>query len=295
MKKQMLLVFILLSVVGIMNAQKRANPQDLVDRNEKLEILLLEYKEQLQKTDEIIRRLQQENYSLTKEIGSLTQKKDKSREDIKQLIIERQRLLENKIALEENIQQRETTIQLLEEANKKLAKDNQILKSTNAILEEAAMASDTIQLYLDLTIREQEESIKELMSSYAQRCSEITGQYRTPITRDALNVVLDGEEKGPEGKYIESITVTACFQVSDETSNEKVLVYFTLFDKDTKRVVRKVKFLVPKTYNSNNVSYYEGTHTLNTQGRFILSDTVKYYYEITYLENVVAKGALNPS
>ena len=292
--KHGLLVFILLSAIGTTWAQ-RANPQELVDRNEKLEILLLEYKQQLQKTDAIIKRLQRENHSLTREIGSLTKKKDKSRDDIRQLIVERQRLLANKIELEENIQQRETTIQLLEEANKKLANDNQILKSTNALLEEAAMASDTIQLYLDMTIKEQEESIKELMNSYSQKCSEIIGQYKAPITRDVLDVVMDGKEDGPESKYIESMTITACFQLPDEKTSDRVQVYFTLFDKETKRVVRKIRFLVPKTYHSNNVSYYEGTHKLNTQGKFELSDNVKYAYEITYMEKIVAKGSLNPS
>lgn len=292
--KHGLLVFILLSALGTTWAQ-RANPQELVDRNEKLEILLLEYKQQLQKTDAIIKRLQRENYSLTKEIGSLTMKKDKSRDDIRQLIVERQRLLANKIELEENIQQRETTIQLLEEANKKLATDNQILKSTNALLEEAAMASDTIQLYLDMTIKEQEESIKELITNYSQKCSEIIGQYKTPITRDVLNVVMDGKGEGPENKYIESMTITACFQLPNEKTSERVLVYFTLYNNETKKVIRKVKFLVPKTYHSNNVSYYEGTHQVSTQGKFALSDNIKYVYEITYMEKVVAKGQLNPS
>ena len=90
--KKGLLVFILLSIVGTTWAQKRANPQELVDRNEKLEILLLEYKQQLQKTDAIIKRLQRENHTLTREIGLITNKKDKNRDDIKQLMVERQRL-----------------------------------------------------------------------------------------------------------------------------------------------------------------------------------------------------------
>ena len=293
--KKGLLVFILLSIVGTTWAQKRANPQELVDRNEKLEILLLEYKQQMHKTDAIIKRLQSENRSLTKEIGLITNKKDKSRDDIQQLMVERRRLLSNKVALEQNIQQRETTIQLLEEANKKLATDNRILKSTNALLEEAAIVSDTIQLYLDMTIREQEESIKELINNYSQKCSEIIGQYKAPITRDVLDVVMDGKEEGPESKYIESMTITACFQLPNEKTSERVLVYFTLYDKETKRVVRKIKFLVPKTYHSRNISYYEGTHKLSTQGKFELSDNVKYSYEITYMEKIVAKGVLNPS
>lgn len=293
--RQVLLVIAALLILATATLGQRANPQELVNRNEKLEILLLEYKEQLQKTDNTIKRLQQENYTLKREIGNLTQKKDKTRDDITRLMSERQRLLANKLELEENIQQRETTIQLLEEANKKLAKDNRILKTTNALLEEAAMASDTIQLYQDMTIREQEKSIQELISNYSQKCSEIIGQYKAPISRDVLDVVMNGNDKGPESRFIESLTITACFQVPDENYSEKVMVYFTLFDKDTKRVIRKVRFAVPKTHHSSNVSYYEGSHKIKTNSKFELSDDINYYYEITYLEAVIAKGAFNPS
>lgn len=292
--KQLLFILSLLTITMTGWAQ-RANPQDIVNRNEKLETLLLEYKQQLQKTDITIKRLQAESWTLKREIGSLTSKKDKSRDDISKLIIERQRLFANKLELEESILQRETTIALLEEANKRLATDNKILKSTNALLEEMAMASDTIQLYQDLTIKEQEENIKELMVFYGQKCSEIIGQYKAPINRDMLNVVMDGEEKGPESKYIESLTITACFQIGELEASEKVLVYFTLFDGDSKKVVRKVRFAVPKTHKNSNISYYEGSHKINTRGKFELSDDVKYYYEITYLEAIIAKGSLNPS
>ena len=133
------------------------------------------------------------------------------------------------------------------------------------------------------------------MSNYSQKCSEITGQYKSPLSRDVLNVVLDGTDKGPENKNIESLTVAACFQLPKEESRERVLVYFTLYDKNTEKAIRRIKFAVPKTHKNNNISYYEGTHNIDTKGTLRLSDEIKYYYEITYLENVIAKGTINPS
>ncbi len=293
---KILTLFILL-LMSISVFGQRANPDAMAARNTKLEILLLEYKEQLNKANTTINRLNTENHTLKKEINILMGKKDKTRFDIDKLVQERNRLLSNKIRLQRTLKQRELTVKLLAETNDKLKKDNEVLQTNNIMLEEAAVIADTIQRYQGMTILQQEENIKELISNYAQKCSEVTGQYKSPLSRDVLNVVLDGSEKGPENNFIESLTVSACFQISAAQANERVIVYFTLFEKGNYRnkIVRKVRFAIPKTHVNSNISYYEGSHRLDTKGQLKLSDEVKYYYEITYLEDIIAKGTINPS
>ena len=151
-----LILFIFLSIT-VASFGQRANPDALADRNARLEILLLEYKEQLLKSENNIKRLYSENQTLKRQINSLMGKKNKSRGDIEQLMRERSQLLSNKIQLEETMKQRDITIKLLEQTNKQLQKDNAVLKTNNAILEEAASVADTIQRYQDLTIRKQSE------------------------------------------------------------------------------------------------------------------------------------------
>jgi hypothetical protein len=292
--KQQLLLTLLLFLSGSILAQ-RANPDALANRNAKLEILLLEYKEQLQKNDTRIKELYTKNRTLKKGINTLMGKKDKTGVDINQLMKERNQLLSNKLQIEKTLKQRDITIKLLEDTNRKLQKDNAVLQTNNAILEEAASVADTIQRYQDIRIKKQAKSIQTLIDNYSQKCSEITGQYKSPLSRDILNVVLDGSEKGPNNKNIESLTVSACFQLPTETAKEKVIVYFTLFDKKNEKAIRRIRFAVPKTENLDNISYYEGRHRIDTKGQLQLSDGVKYYYEITYLENIIAKGAINPS
>lgn len=290
----LLLGWLLLGLLRPAMAQ-RANPDALADRNAKLEVLLLEYKQQLVKADVTIERLNKENKTLTRQINQLMSKENKTRTDINQLVQERNQLLSNKIRLEATIKKRANTVKLLEETNKQLKRDNQRLQSNNDMLEEAAAIADTIQRYQGLTILRQEESMRSMMSNYAQKCSEVTGQYKSPLSRDVLNIVFDGTEKGPENRYIESLTVSACFQIPDEQASEKVIVYFTLYDRDSKKAVRRIRFPVPKTQINSNISYYEGTHRIETQGQLQLSDDIKYYYEITYLEHILAKGTISAS
>ncbi|MGB0864258.1 MAG: hypothetical protein ACPGXZ_15140, partial [Saprospiraceae bacterium] len=227
--------------------------------------------------------------------GPYTIESFKTGVDIEQLMKERNQLLSNKLQIEKTLKQRDITIKLLEDTNRKLQKDNAVLQTNNAILEEAASVADTIQRYQNQRIEEQAKSIQTLIENYSQKCSEITGQYKSPLSRDILNVILDGSEKGPNNKNIESLTISACFQLPTETAREKVIVYFTLFNRKNDKAIRRIKFAIPKTENQDNISYYEGRHRIKTQGSLRLSDEVKYYYEITYLENVIAKGAINPS
>lgn len=286
---------LLLLVFALSSFGQRANPDALAKRNASLEILLLEYKEQLQKANKNIKRLYAENARIKYEIDALMSKKNKEQSDINRIMSERSKLLHNKNELESTLKLRETTIKLLEEANRKLKEDNAMLKSNNAILEEAKMMADTIQQYQEKTIKKQEASIKELSINYGQKCSELTGQYKTPLTKNSLNVLLDGSEKGPNNKFIESLTVSACFQIPDTKAKNKVIVYFTLYEQDTRKAVRRIRFSVPKTKVSSNGSYYEGTHKINTKSQLQLKDNAQYFYEITYKESVISKGIIKSS
>lgn len=282
-------------VVSLTTFGQRANPDALAKRNASLEVLLLEYKEQLQKANKNIKRLYAENARIKYEIDALMSKKDKEQSDIDRLMSERSKLLHNKNELEVTLKLREKTIQLLEEANRKLKEDNAMLKSNNAILEEAKMMADTIQQYQEKTIKKQEASIKELSASYGQKCSELTGQYKSPLARNTLNVLMDGSEKGPNNKFIESLTISACFQIPEASAKSKVIVYFTLYEHESKKAVRRIRFAVPKTKVSSNGSYYEGSHKINTQSQLKLKDNTQYYYEITYKESVISRGAIKSS
>ena len=129
--KQQLLFLTLLLFLTVSGFAQRANPDALANRNAKLEILLLEYKEQLHKNDTRIKELYSKNRTLKKEINSLMGKKNKTGVDIEQLMKERNQLLSNKLQIEKTLKQRDITIKLLEDTNRKLQKDNAVLQTNN--------------------------------------------------------------------------------------------------------------------------------------------------------------------
>lgn len=287
--KKLLLPFVFLLLAVAVFGQK-ITADELADRNEHLEHLLLDYKEQLLHANREITRLTRENTELKRKINILLMKQTKTDADIELLKQERKTLLLNNEILKQTIAQTKQTENQLRSQNQKLTLDNQLLTNANTLLEEAAVAADTIQKYQELRIIDQKGVIDRMTLNVASQCARLTGTYKIPFSSDELTVVLD-EGNAPKPKDLQNMTIEACYQVQGEISNERIIVYFQLYDQNKKEVIRDISFPLSRISSEDNINFFEGKFTLPTDKGLKLNDD-EYFYEVKYLEKVIAKGHL---
>lgn len=285
--------FLLLIFLGSMffgaSAQK-ITADELADRNEHLENLLLDYKEKLVFANSEIARLTRENEALKHSINLLLTKEKKTAADIESLKEERKMLLMNNQALKKTIEERQQTERELKTENQRLKLDNQLITNANKLLEDAANAADTIQRYQEFQIANQREVIRKMTLNYAEQCARLTGAYKIPLSSTRLTVLLD-EGTAPKPKDLENMTISACYQLQDEIAKDKIIVYFQLYDDQKREVVREVAFPLNRTSSEDEIHYFEGDFTLPTDKNLQL-DLSAYFYEVRYLEQVIASGQL---
>ncbi|MFK7946689.1 MAG: hypothetical protein AB8G11_03790 [Saprospiraceae bacterium] len=288
--KQLLLIISLLLMLSFNVLGQKITADELADRNEHLESLLLDYKEQLVNANNEITRLTQENAALKRKINLLLSKELKTDADIELLKQERKSLLLNNEILKQTIAESKATTEKLKTENQRLALDNQLLSNANKLLEEAAIAADTIQKYQEIRIENQKNAIDKMTATVAGQCARLTGIYKIPFSADKLTVVLD-QGNAPKPRDIQNMTIEACYQTQGQSSNDKIIVYFLLYDRDKKMVVRDVPFPLSRTSSENNVNFFEGDFTIPTDRGLRLNDE-EYFYEVKYLEKIIAKGHL---
>ncbi len=288
MKKLLLATFLMLFVLNL-QAQK-ITADELANRNEHLENLLLDYKEKLVTANAEIARLNRENAELKRRIGILLMKQTKTDADIEELKIERKTLLLNNEVLKRTIEEAKDTEHELKSENQRLALDNQLLSNANKLLEGAAVAADTIQKYQELRIAQQKSVLDKMTNNLAEQCARLTGTYKMPFSSTQLTVVLD-EGTAPKPKDVQDMTIEACYQTQGESINDKIIVYFQLYDHEKKEVIRDIAFPLTRTSNVDNINFFEGKFTLPTDRGLRLNQD-SYFYEILYLEKVIASGHL---
>ncbi len=282
-----LTIFILLSfpLLG-----QKVSAKELAERNEKLEYLILDYKERLINANKKIARLTQENQALSFRINQILSKDIKSDDDIIKLKEERRTLLWNNDLLQDMVTEAKTVKAQLKAQNQQLKLDNQLLKSANNLLAEAAIASDTIQKYQEKKIAEQAAVLSKISFNSSAKCARLTGSYKIPFSSNRLKVILD-QGDAPKPSDLENITIEACYQMNSKLTNDKIIVYFQLFDKNKQEVVRDIPFSLNKTATDTNINFYEGELTFPTnEGLRLNGDS--YFYEVKYLENIIASGHL---
>lgn len=284
-------LFVVICFVTIELHAQRTNPDQLANRNEHLETLLLEYKEQLVAANTKVAKLTRENMQLKRKINELLRKQSKTIADINQLKKERETLLNNNKILKRTIEESKKTALLIKNGNHRMKLENKLLENANKLLEEAAIASDTILKYQEMALKSQQKSIKTLIRNYAQDCAQLTGQYKIPLSKDRITILLD-ESNATKSRDLESVTIDACYQLQKTNAGEKIMVYFQLYDGSKKRVLRDIVFPLKKTSSDKTISYYEGSHTISTAGKYRLKEDKDYFYEVKYLEKVIAKGLL---
>lgn len=289
MKAFILTISLLLTLSSGVLGQK-ITADELANRNEHLESLLLDYKEQLVNANNEIKRLTQENITLKRKINLLLSKEYKTDADIELLKEERKSLLLNNEILKQTIAESKATEEKLKSENQRLSLDNQLLSNANKLLEEAAIAADTIQKYQEVRIENQKEAIDKMTATIAGQCARLTGVYKIPFSSDQLTVVLD-KGNAPKPRDIQNMTIEACYQTQGQSLNDKIIVYFLLYDKDKKMVVRDVPFPLSRISSENNVNFFEGDFTIPTDKGLRLMEG-EYFYEVKYLEKVIAKGHL---
>lgn len=288
MKNIFIITILLLLSLPILGQKMTA--KELAERNEKLEYLILDYKEQLIAANEKIAILIQENKALRFRINQILSKDDKSDGDIVQLKEERRSLLWNNDLLQEMITDAKTVEAKLKAQNQQLALDNKLLKSANNLLKEAAIAADTIEKYQEIKIAEQAAVLSKMSFTSSAQCARLTGTYKIPFSSDRLKVILD-EGDAPKPSDLENITIEACYQMNSELTNDKIIVYFQLFDKNKQEVVRDIPFSLNKIARDADLNFYEGELTFPTnEGLRLNGDS--YFYEVRYLENIIASGHL---
>lgn len=288
MKKLSLIFWLFLLSFGVF-AQK-ITADELANRNELLENLLLDYKEQLANANAEIKRLTLENTELKRKISILLTKEQKTDADIELLKEERKSLLLNNQILKQTIAESKVTKEKLKSENQRLGLDNQLLSNANKLLEEAAVASDTIQKYQEIRIEKQKKAIDKMTATIAGQCARLTGLYKIPFSSNQLTVVLD-QGNAPKPRDIQNMTIEACYQTQGKSSNDKIIVYFMLYDKDKRTVVRDIPFPLSRVSSENNINFFEGDYTIPTDRGLRLNDE-EYFYEVKYLEKVIAKGHL---
>ena len=96
-------------------------------------------------------------------------------------------------------------------------------------------------------------------------------------------------------KELESLTISACYQIQKPITKSKILVYFHLYENDKENVVKEIMFPLNKTNADDSVIYFEGKYTIPTDGKDRLSNNKTYFYEVRYREEVIAKGTLKSS
>jgi hypothetical protein len=288
MKYFLLLIFLGLTFFDA-TAQK-ITADELANRNEHLENLLLDYKEKLIYANAEITRLTQENEVLKQRINVLLSKERKTEADIDVLKEERKMLLLNNQMLKKTIAESKQTESELKSENQRLKLDNQLITNANRLLEGASNAADTIQKYQEFQIEHQREIIRKMTLNYAGECAKLTGLYKIPFSATRLTILLD-EGKAPKPKDLENLTIAACYQIQGEVSSEKIIVYFQLYDNHKRAVVREVAFPLNRTSSEDEIHYYEGDFTLPTDKSLEL-ELSEYFYEVRYLEQVIASGHL---
>lgn len=216
--KKLLLPLVFLSF-GLCTFGQKITADELADRNERLEHLLLDYKEQLINANAEITRLNRENMELKRKISTLLMKQTKTNADIELLKQERKTLLLNNEILKQTIAETKKTASELRSQNQKLSLDNQLLTNANTLLEDAAVAADTIQKYQELRIVDQTGVIERMTLNVASQCARLTGTYKIPFSSEQLTVVLD-EGNAPHPKEIQNMTIEACYQTQGESTNE---------------------------------------------------------------------------
>lgn len=284
---QLLILFLILCISAF---GQKITADELADRNERLENLLLDYKEQLVNANNEIARLTRENTELKRKINTLLSKEIKTDADIELLKEERKSLLLNNEILKQTIAASKVTEDKLRSENQRLALDNQLLSNANQLLEEAAVAADTIQKYQEIRIENQKDAINKITAKIAGQCARLTGLYKLPFSSDELTVVLD-KGNSPKPRDIQNMTIEACYQTHGQSSNDKIIVYFLLYDKDKRTVIRDIPFPLSRISSDDNVNFFEGDFTIPTDKGLRLNEE-EYFYEVKYLEKVIAKGHL---
>lgn len=282
-----LITFLLLStpVLG-----QKITAKELAERNEQLEYLILDYKQQLIAANKKIETLTQQNKELTLRINEILSKDNKSDDDIETLKEERKTLLWNNDLLQEMTSEARTVEAKLKAQNQELKLENQLLKNSNKLLSEAAVAADTIQKYQEKKIEEQAEMLSKMNFNSSAQCARLTGTYKVPFSSNRLKVILD-DGNAPKPSELENMTIEACYQLNSSTNQNKIIVYFQLFDKNKQEVVRDIPFSLNKIASELNVNFYEGELTFPTDEGLRLNGE-SYFYEVKYLENVIASGHL---
>jgi hypothetical protein len=274
-----------------MTAQK-ITADELANRNEHLENLLLDYKEKLVFANAEIARLTQENEVLKQRINILLTKERKIAADIDMLKEERKMLLLNNQMLKNTIAESKRTESELKSENQRLKLNNQLIMNANRLLEEASNAADTIQKYQEFQIENQRKVIRKMALNYAGKCAKLMGLYKVPLSSTRLTILLDEGNNTPKPKELESLTIAACYQLQgEEISSEKIIVYFQLYDDHKRVVVREVAFPLNRISSENEINYYKGDFTLPTDKNLAL-ELNEYFYEVKYLEQVIASGHL---
>ncbi len=288
MKNLLPLIIMVLLSTSLMG--QKITAKELAERNEQLEFLVLEYKQQLLIANEKIAQLTKQNQALTLRINQILSQGNKSDEDIELLKQERKSLLWNNELLKEMTAEAKSLESKLKAENQQLKLDNKLLKNANKLLEEAAIAADTIQKYQEQKIAKQKAFLAQNNSIVTNRCARLTGTYKVPFSANRLKVVLD-EGTAPKPSDLENMTIEACYQLNVTTSQEKIIVYFQLFDKNKQEVVRDIPFSLNKIASELDINFYEGELTFPTNEGLRLNGE-SYFYEVKYLENVIASGHL---
>lgn len=288
--KQLSLLISLFLILSVSVFGQKITADKLADRNEHLETLLLDYKEQLVNANNEISRLNRENVELKRKIVILLSKELKTDADIELLKKERKSLLLNNEILKQTIAASKETEEKLRTQNQRLALDNQLLSNANKLLEEAAVAADTIQKYQEIRIKNQKNAIDKITATVAGQCARLTGIYKIPFSSDKLTVVLD-QGNSPKPRDIQNMTIEACYQTQGQFANDKIIVYFLLYDKDKRTVIRDIPFPLSRISSDNNLNFFEGDFTMPTDRGLRLNEA-EYFYEVKYLEKVIAKGHL---
>jgi hypothetical protein len=288
MKNLFIIIIVLLLSAPVFG--QKVTAKELAERNEQLEYLILDYKQRLIAANEKIGILTQQNEELSLRINQILSKDNKSDDDIETLKEERKTLLWNNDLLQEMTSNAKTIEAKLKAQNQQLKLDNQLLRNSNKLLSEAAVAADTIQKYQERKIAEQAEMLSKMNFNSSAQCARLTGTYKVPFSSSRLKVVLD-EGSSPKPSELENMTIEACYQLNSTANQNKIIVYFQLFDKNKQEVVRDIPFSLNKIASESNVNFYEGELTFPTDEGLRLNGE-SYFYEVKYLENVIASGHL---
>ncbi|NJN78557.1 MAG: hypothetical protein HC803_09730 [Saprospiraceae bacterium] len=287
------LLSIFLGLIFFTASAQKISADELANRNEHLENLLLDYKEQLVFANEEIARLTRENEALKRKINILLMKETKTDADIDLLKEERKTLLMNNQILKQTIAESKSKESDLKTLNQRLSLDNQLISNANKLLEGAANAADTIQKYQERKIENQRKVIEKMTLNYASQCARLTGTYKIPFSSTRLNILLN-DGNTPKPKDLNDLTIAACYQLQGEAATDKIVVYFQLYDNNKREVVQEVTFPLNKVSSEDEIHYYEGNFTLPTDKGLELNLDA-YFYEVRYLENVIASGHFKAS